>query len=74
MATYYKSRFLTVPVVYVQEQGAWRSYGPQGVKQGDGAIPERLFAGLEQISRREAEGLIGGGTTEVPERARRSAR
>ena len=68
MATYYKSRFLTVPVVYVQEQGAWRSYGPQGVKQGDGAIPERLFAGLEQISRREAEGLIGGGTTEVPER------
>ena len=66
MATYYKSRFLTVPVVYVQEQGMWRSYGPQGMKQGDGAIPERLFAGLEQINRGEAERLVGQKTAEVP--------
>jgi hypothetical protein len=66
MATYYKSRFLNVPVVYVQEQGMWRSHGPQGVKQGEGAIPEKLFAGLEQISRREAERLMGQGTAEAP--------
>ena len=64
MATYYKSRFLTDPVVYVQEQGFWRSHGPGGVKQVKGAIPERLFAGLEQISQDEAERIVRQGPSD----------
>jgi hypothetical protein len=58
MATYFKTRFLNDPVVYVQGEGFWRSYGPQGTKQVEGSIPEKLFAGLEQISRAEAERYI----------------
>ena len=61
MATYYKSRFLTDPIVYVQEEGLWRSYGPSGVKQVEGTIPDRLFAGLERISRAEAERFMRRG-------------
>jgi Protein of unknown function (DUF2569)/SurA N-terminal domain len=61
MATYYKSRFLTDPIVYVQEEGLWRSYGPSGVKQVEGNIPDRLFAGLERISRAEAERFMRRG-------------
>jgi hypothetical protein len=68
MAIYYKSRFLTHPVVYIQEQAFWRSYGPDGVKRVEGTIPERLFAGLEQISRAEAERTIGAGPSQAPRR------
>jgi foldase protein PrsA len=58
MATYYRSRFLFDPVVYVQQDQYWQSFSTQGVREGEGAIPARLLPGLEEIGREEAEKLI----------------
>ncbi len=59
MAVYYKSRFMRDPIVYVQHDGEWRSYGPGGVigEHSDG-IPGTILAQTEEITEDEAKELI----------------
>jgi hypothetical protein len=60
MATYYKSRFLSDPIVYIQDRDIWGSYAPGGViRQADGTIPDSILGLLEEIDEVQARELIG---------------
>jgi hypothetical protein len=59
MPKYYKSRYLTDPVVYVQDAGQWSSYAPAGViRRSAGEIPESILAQTTEIDKAEAENLV----------------
>ncbi len=58
MATFYKSRFLADPIIYVQEGHRWLTYSPTGVRESQGSIPDGILAGVEEIAPEEAEKLI----------------
>lgn len=70
MPHYYKSLYLADPVVYVQEDGSWRSYARGGiVTESIGAIPVSVLAQCEKIGPSEAEDLIARRVTEAREAA-----
>ncbi len=59
MARYYKSRFMAEPVVYIQEEGSWCSYGPwDEVRVAEGDIPEQIMKYVAGITETEADDLI----------------
>ena len=59
MASYYRSRSPGDPLIYVQEEGRWRSYAADGVIAEEGDIPDEVLAGLEEIPPEEAALVIG---------------
>ncbi len=59
MASYYRSRSPGDPLIYVQEEGRWRSYAADGVIAEEGDIPDEVLAGLEEIPPDEAALVIG---------------
>jgi len=55
MSECFRSKYLSEPIIYVQNEAGWRSYGPGGrTSAGDGSIPQGLLAGLETIDPNEA--------------------
>jgi hypothetical protein len=78
MTEYLKSKFLSEPVVYVQDDTEWRSYPPGGgVTQSAGRIPASMLAGLEPMGAFEAERLIErrlAGAAEAQRQARQAER
>lgn len=84
MSDYFKSKYLAEPVIYVQDEDDWRSYGLGGrITKSAGIIPPNLLAGLEPLGRLDAEELIdrrlaeaheteaefgGAGSAHVPDR------
>jgi hypothetical protein len=57
--TYYKSRFLSPPVVYVQHEGSWKSYAPGGRIQNNlGPLPSHILQNVEEVSHVEVEDLV----------------
>jgi hypothetical protein len=59
MPKYYKSRYLTAPIVYVQDEEHWSSYAPAGIiRRARGEIPESILAQTVEIDPAEAEILI----------------
>lgn len=58
MTDYYKSRGLSEPVIYAQEDGRWLTYDAQGgANESPGAIPASVLEHLEPISASEAESV-----------------
>ena len=63
MITYYKSRYLSSPVVYVQQDDTWKSYGPGGiVRKSSGQLPDYILQGVEEVPLEQVEELIRGYT------------
>ena len=59
MTRYYRSRFLAYPVVYIQKDDTWRSYGRGGeTRKVKGEIPEHILKYVTEITQAEAEALI----------------
>ncbi len=59
MITYYKSRFLSPPVVYVQHDESWKSYAPGGRIQNNlGPLPSHILQNVEEVSYVEVEDLV----------------
>lgn len=59
MARYYKSRFLSQPLVYIQEGNTWCSYDPRAETQvAEGEIPEAIMKYVTEITEAEADDLI----------------
>jgi hypothetical protein len=59
VTTYFRSRNLNNPTVYVQEEGQWRGYAPGGmVQRSAGLLPEVIRTRTVEISRDEAEASI----------------
>ena len=59
MTEYYKSRGLSEPVIYAQENGRWIAYDAQGsANESPGVIPALVLEHSEPITATEAEGII----------------
>jgi hypothetical protein len=58
-AQFFKSRYLSSPTVYIQEDGHWRSVGPGGVvTTKEGEIPQSIMTGVVAIQANEAHPLL----------------
>jgi hypothetical protein len=56
---YYKSRYLAEPIIYIQEDGQYRSVYPSGnAATVDGQIPETMLRSLDPIPVEQAEHLL----------------
>jgi hypothetical protein len=61
--TYYKSRYLSPPMVYVQQDECWNSYAPAGiVRESLGRLPDFILQGVEEVPLEQVEDLIRGYT------------
>jgi hypothetical protein len=59
LARFYKSRNLENPAVFVQMEGQWRGYAPNGALQkSSGALPATILSLTVEITREEAESLV----------------
>jgi hypothetical protein len=57
--TYFKSRFLAQPIVYVEQDGGWKSYAPSGViRQNSGPLPDFIRQSVDEVPLAEAIDLI----------------
>jgi hypothetical protein len=57
---FYRSRYLLEPIVYVQEEGVYRTLTPSGQStEKMGNIPPELTPALQEISEEEVEDLVG---------------
>jgi hypothetical protein len=56
---FFKSRYLSDPIVYSQDDETWRSYAPGGVvHESAGAIPEFILANAAEVPEEEVRELI----------------
>jgi hypothetical protein len=57
--SFYRSRYVVPPIVYLQDEGSWKSVAPSG--EGtvhEGHIPSWMMGDLEEISGDEAKELL----------------
>ncbi len=66
MARYYKSRFLTEPVIYVQEDDSWSSYGPGGaIRSMRGEIPADIVRFVDEIPAADGQAWVSSRMAEA---------
>ena len=50
VVSYYKSRYLSPPVVYVQQDDGWKSYAPGGrIQKNIGPLPNYILQNADEV-------------------------